>query len=414
MKLKKCFNKVFVMITIIAFSLFFSCSSGNSISTKTLNYDLITSGDVITTATLSNVNGKIIVNFSSILDPSTGLPYEEADIDKIGVDAFFDGAVDTSPTAKSGNNLDLKTEESLISLEPLFAVSECGTRFEFQGDNPPKVDMAFLIDTTQSMAGAIDGVINTIDSFSQDLTDAGLDAKFALVTFGDAYNTKALSGSAYSMGSGADELPTFDPIERPLLDFSDLSEFKDFALEVQSNFQDYDNGGDNSENYFGTVMAMAGFRDGQAGLSKRDGALFHQVLIGDDCSHTGEIPGDTEDKWIPDPVAASAGLSGLVSVHAIRDQSLDVCSTDQLSLDDIADTTAGAKFDHAGGTIDLEALNLSDFITKYWSAQIGSCVYDTDSFLLTVVLEVKDSDESIRTQNFFFTVTLTTDYVVVS
>ncbi len=394
----KTLNSRATRLPIILLSLFIlaACSSSGELSGKNVTSSVSSTGDSITSMKLSiNDDGDLIATTTPILD-SDGLPMGKDDIDKISVSVSAGESL-TKLMAPKGSNVQ-------------YSLNTCSADIEFGSGKESSADIAFLVDTTGSMGSAVEGIINSIQTFAKSLSDAGVDAKYALVTLGDAYNTKKSTSSAYTLGSGADEPPTFDTEERPMLDFTDLDTFLSFANEVKEEIGSGAGGGDLPENYYGTVMAMANLRDGQSGLSNREGVPYYQILVGDDCSHTQEVPGGTSGKWVPDKKSDLSKLSGIVTVHVVRDPDTDsgYCSDDQLTLAEIADATGGAKLDLGDGNVDLSEIHLDEFIKNYWIIKFNSSCISTKSgtFYIKLILTVTRSNGTELSQTFTFTVTL--------
>lgn len=371
----------------IILSSWIGCSGSQDLSGKTLDFTITSQGDPITKARVDIIDGKFVITVAPITDPSGGEVYDEADRDKINAAVF------------------LKSDGAVSSTKALNKTVSCAIELDFGGPQHAMADIAFLMDTTQTMGSKIDNLATSMRSYADYLTEAGYDINFAMVTLGDAYDTKNSSVSGYSVGTGSDEPPSFDMIERPLLDFTSSEEFKAFLSQVENNFTERDNGGDNAENYFAAVTASAGIGRDPI-LTSREGIVQYQVLMGDECSHTEEAPGLTEDKWVPLSKTALSLLSGDVTVHAVRNSALDSCATDQLSLADIADATGGVKLDLGDGTVDLSTLDLEEYITKYWLIYPTSCPLDKDTYELSLVLKVRDTEIMEREQRFLFEITL--------
>ena len=51
-------------------------------------------------------------------------------------------------------------------------------------DKSTPVDIVFLNDTTGSMSGATNGITDSVETFSTAITSAGVDARFAMYTYG--------------------------------------------------------------------------------------------------------------------------------------------------------------------------------------------------------------------------------------
>ncbi len=408
---KTLLNPALPLALILSLFILYGCSSDGSVSGKTLAYDVSSTGDSITSAKLKIEDGKLIATLAPIINPVTGNPYGEDDIDKMDLAASFE---DTSSSPKFSPVPDTTSMRLFTNYKP----ADCSSKFAFGEGTSSSADVAFIVDTTASMGTKVSGILGSIDSFAQTLSDAELDVKFAMVTLGDAYNTKLETGGAYDLiGSGANDPPTFDTVARPQQDFTDLTTFKTFSDKVKTVIGSGDDGGSGPENYFGAVMASAGLETNETGLSNREGVPFYMILIGDVYSYTSsgtdyqlESGGITEP-WIPPLKPDVSKLAGNVTVHAVRDPDYDDQSSDDyISPAQIADATGGAKLDLGStGDVDLTSLNLAEFITTFWLVTFSNdCVpSDPTTFTLTLVLTVTDSEGVTRTQTFVFTITLT-------
>lgn len=375
-------NRVFSLLSValLITSLFLStCGGGNQ------TYDVNSSGDSITSAALERTGDGYKITLAPIVDRAIDEPLKEVDKSKINATIEFDDAF--SPKLSENSKL-----------------TACTAELDFGSGTSSKADIAFLIDNTGSMDDEIESVINSIDTFAQSLSDSGLDVRYSAVTIGDAYNTKKASGSNYTLGTGADEPPAFDLIERPVLDFTNVATFKQFTSQILADYNITKGGGNGyTENYYATVMAMAGLREGQMALNPRSGVPYYQILIGDNCAYTEEAQGDSiTGEWIPDPKAQVTQLSGKVTVHVVRDPSMDTCSdVDELSLASIAEATGGVKLDLGTGSFDLNDLHLPDFITSFWIINVDNNCVGKGTFNLKLTLVVTDGVGE-RTQIFIF------------
>ncbi|MEM7136395.1 MAG: vWA domain-containing protein [Myxococcota bacterium] len=366
-------------------------------------------GDNVTSASVELVDDgedqDFLVTLAPVVDPVTNRPYGASDADRFAVASAArgsTGSIATTLTVKGG------AADGTV----------CDAELDFGEGTASGADVAFLVDTTGSMGRAVTGIADSIEAFAQELDAAGLGVRFAFVTFGDAYDTKRTEFSGYTLGTGTDEPTRPDPTERPLLDFtSDVELFSDFVEEVRNNVGGGAGGGDGPENYYGVASAMnakASDALGTAGspLSRRIEVPYYQVLVGDNCAHTEELPGSTFDSpWLPPSSSALPTVlgDGSVTVHSVLRESFNPlwCLEGQLTLTDLSDATGGANLSFpSSGEVDLSALDLAAFITNFWLVRIDSeCVSKaSDAVQLELELTVDDGDTE-RTQSFTFDMT---------
>lgn len=292
----------------------------------------------------------------------------------------------------------------------------CDASLEFGEGTASGADVAFLVDTTGSMGNAVTGIADSIEDFARELDEAGLGVQFAFVTFGEAYDTKRAIASGYTTGTGSDEPPPMDFVERPLLDFtSNLEDFTAFVADVRDNVGYGAGGGAAPENYYGVSTAMNAkpspmLVGASSRLSRRMGVPYYQVLVGDECAHTEESPGPTFDTpWLPPSKSALPALlgDGSVTVHAVEREGFnpDWCKPEQLTLTEISQATGGAQLTFPDtGIVDLSALELADFIKNFWLVEIDSNCVDKKASEVDLELAVTiDDGASARTQTFTMT-----------
>ncbi len=384
--------------------------NGLSADTSIQSVSISSSGDNITSASIELVEDDesqqdFLVTLTPILDPGEGRPLGAADAGRIAVES---AASDQTVTALFTN------KQGELMGEP------CDAELDFGAGTASGADVAFLVDTTGSMGNAVTGIADSIEEFAQELDAAGLGVRFSFVTFGDAYDTKLTTNSGYTLGTGADEPPTLDGVERPLLDFtSSLTEFNAFVGEVKANVGFGAGGGDGPENYYGVAAAMnakssSGVGGAQPPLSRRSDVPFYQILVGDNCGHSEEIPGATLDSaWEPPSVLDLGTVlgDGSVTIHTVEREGFDSelsCQDDQVTLDEISDATGGAKLEFpASGEVDLSAIDLAEFITNFWLVRIDSeCVPKAAEQITLDLLVTVDDGGTERAQVFSFGMTL--------
>lgn len=158
------------------------------------------------------------------------------------------------------------------------------------GSSRAAADIAFIVDTTGSMNYAIDSVKDSIIGFVDFLDGSGLDVRVGAVTFGDAYDTRAVGSMSTGTSLRGDEPPAFDQDERPTFPLtSNIEAFKAFIGE-----QDAQGGGYFPENSLGATVFAA------ENLSWRPDAQCVLIVITDNSSWNHENPGDPiTPHWYP-------------------------------------------------------------------------------------------------------------------
>jgi hypothetical protein len=254
-----------------------------------------------------------------------------------------------------------------------------------------EVDLVFVNDTTGSMSGTVEGINDSVQKFAEDVAAGGVDARFSMVTYGDAFATKA-ADSTFKIGLGDGAPPDFDSDERPYVGLSDLDTFKGFLGELKASSVLGSGGGDSEENTIGAL-------DWASKKSAwRDGAARMFVSIGDNPSHqAGDGTTDIVAPWAP-PTGDSVvnALAGTAVVHVVgHDEDRDKF----YNLKGLADGTGGAFLDlPSDGVVDLTKLSLKDWLT---SAFAGSCEDPTTGrYTITLQATVSGSKAFVGTLTF--------------
>lgn len=359
----------------------------------------------ISTATVSRtalVSGSYTPGVSLGVDTDGSLKFTVSAADTNG-----DGTVGTptidSVTVSSGDTASTLVKSATRRLTDSSVT--CGSRDVGTGSTDDKFDIAVSLDTTASMGSAAGIIASKIADFATALGDAGVDAKFAGITVGDAFDTKGGDDIAnipfdddVSVGS-LGEVPSFDTCERPstgaaLIGAADMATFFD---EVGTDVESGCNGNGGTENYLGPIQY------GNDQLAWRDGAARVMITIGDNCAWTDTTAEDgdgiTADWLPPDPDALIADLTanGTV-VHVVGGAGLSCTDLDYYEMADLATATGGTWTDigSCGSedtcTVDLTALPISSSIT---SGTVEDCATTssllgadgTFTFRLTITIE---------------------------
>ncbi|MFI5300014.1 MAG: vWA domain-containing protein [Polyangiales bacterium] len=223
------------------------------------------------------------------------------------------------------------------------------------GANVP-VDLAFIDDTTGSMSGTVHGVSDSVKRFAQDIADRGVDARFAMVTFGDAFATQPASG--FAIGHGDFAPPKFDLVARPYVGFGGLDRFTAFLDEMKASKILGDGGNDEPENPLGALEYA------WRSLGWRAGAARVFIAITDTVAHqAGDKTTFITAPWTPPSGEQAIGdLDGDAVVHVVaRDREL----APFFQMRALADGTGGATLTlPADGRVDLGKLGLKDWLVN--------------------------------------------------
>jgi hypothetical protein len=231
------------------------------------------------------------------------------------------------------------------------------------------VDIVFINDTTASMSGTVNGIADSVSEFATSVADRGVDARFAMVTYGDEFSTLSSSEDAYTIGQGDYVATGVDSHSRAYVDLTELENFQAFLEEVKDSDDLGSGGGDSPEN---TLGALAYALDK---MEWRSGAARVFIVIGDNPSHTSD-PDDSlaeslDEHFLPPPVEdILASLDGTAVVHVVgRDRGEEP----YYNLKGLSDATGGAFIDlPSDGVVDLTSMALNNWVgTTYFGVCFG-------------------------------------------
>jgi hypothetical protein len=322
------------------------------------------SGDVTMSGNVALVGGKLEITLSAIRDPDD--PTRPADPTK----ATF--------TVASGGP----------------ALSCTLTKVSTATD--AKIDLVFINDTTGSMSGTVNGIANSVQTFAESLAASGVDARFSMYTYGDAFATKAAT-STFVTGKGDFAPPSMDGTERPYVGLSDLTAFKAFLTELKASSALGSGGGDGPENTIGAIDYANNH------VAYRDGAGKVIIAIGDNPSHQ-QGSGATASWPVEFRPATGADLvsrmKGKTAIHVVGN---DTGAAPYFNLKGLADGTGGVFIDlPPSGNVDLSALKLTDWFTN---AFIGTCsAGPKGSYTITVNVRVVGVSGTAKTGTLVFDV----------
>ncbi len=224
------------------------------------------------------------------------------------------------------------------------------------------VDMVFINDTTGSMSGTVNGISDSIKKFAEKVSAGGIDAKYSMYTYGDAYATRAKPGK-FTNGTGDFEPPSFDNVPRPYLGLSDLGPFEKFLAEMKTSGALGMGGGDSPENTLGALL----YADRHVAF--RQGAAHVYVVIGDNASHQKGDGSKFGPSWEPPSGDEVVGdLQGKAVAHVVGK---DSGSAPYYNLKKLSDATGGDfKQLPPDGKVDLGSLGLETWML---SGYRGTC-----------------------------------------
>ncbi len=221
---------------------------------------------------------------------------------------------------------------------------------------PAPVDLVFVNDTTGSMAGTVHGISDSIKTFAQKVSAGGVDARFSMYTYGDAFATRGKPGK-FLIGKGDFDPPSFDNVARPYVGLTDLGLFEKFLAELKVSGALGSGGGDAAESTLGALQ----YADRHVGY--RPGAAHVFVVVGDNPSHQKGDGSNFGPSWIP-PLGEDvvSELSGRGVVHVVGK---DAGKAPFYNLKNLADATGGDfKPLPKDGKVDLTTLGLDAYLTS--------------------------------------------------
>ncbi|MGZ3475126.1 MAG: vWA domain-containing protein [Polyangiales bacterium] len=224
------------------------------------------------------------------------------------------------------------------------------------------VDLVFINDTTGSMSGTVNGISDSIKTFAQKIQAGGVDARFSMYTYGDAWATKG-SASKFTVGVGDFDPPSFDNTPRPYVGLTELPTFEKFLAEMKGSGALGVGGGDSPENTLGALNYAS------SKVSWRQGAAHVFVVIGDNPAHQKASANKFGGNWIPpngDDLVSD--LNGKAVAHVVAHDK----GTEQLyNLKKLADGTGGNFKDlPKDGKVDLTTVGIDSFLL---SGYRGTC-----------------------------------------
>lgn len=288
---------------------------------------------------------------------------------------------------------------STTQVRDMFTVVEDGvvkgiTVDEIDRDTRAGADIAFVIDTTGSMAAQITGVRESIIDFAAHLDSSGLDVQLGTVTFGDAFDTVNAGTTSSGESLIGSAPPSFDGFERPTFDLtSDVSAFQSFIGEQTAR-----GGGGWPENGLGALHFA------YESLSWRAGAQCILIVITDAQAWSDVNPGDsipTDSRWHPPaPAAALADVSGDCVVHVIGPEiATDSLPANQFDMAEFSGAASGlfVNLSDLSG-FDLTELPIGDVLASGYVVRYRATVDGSEHTVRLVVDDGADlRGETTRT-----------------
>jgi len=221
------------------------------------------------------------------------------------------------------------------------------------GSNAP-VDLVFINDTTGSMSGTVNGISDSISKFAEKVSAGGVDARYSMYTYGDAYATRAKPGK-FTNGTGDFEPPSFDKDPRPYIGLSDLGSFQKFLSEMKNSGALGMGGGDAPENTLGALQYANNH------LPFRQGSAHVYVVVGDNPSHQKGDGSNFGPNWVPPSGEDVVNeLQGKAVAHVVGK---DMGNSPYYNLKHLADSTGGDfKVLPKDGKVDLASIGLESWM----------------------------------------------------
>lgn len=331
-------------------------SSGGGGSTETPYADIPADPDIEAPATIPKAKRNVGVTFSAGTEESVlGRAAVRADGDDrivINLAALIDSETgklirDVEAADGEGGNLYV-VEDGKVKGVKLQKLEDAGGSVAY--------DIAFVIDTTGSMGGAIDGVKSSVNAFANYMAKRGLDIRMGAIAYGD-----------YSPLTSYPSVPAGTPEEGPGGAYQNLTADFGSAGAVFNQYIDGlgscylgDCGGDGPEN------GLDGVRYAYDNFNWRPGAQRVIIVITDITVHT---KGDDSQAFTEESIASLTDrLAGTAVVHAVS----PTLTYDPAPYEDIcnlAKATGGTCVDFytaAADDYNLTKLPITSTITEGW------------------------------------------------
>ena len=254
-------------------------------------------------------------------------------------------------------------------------------------DTDKPMDIAFILDNTGSMSGAITGSKDSINAFAATLEAAGIDAQFGLVTFGDSPKHPTPKGLITDEGS-----PSYT-------DASNTREVKALgtaaALKTTLETVEADGGGDLPENPLDAIMYAYN------NFSWRSGAQKVFIVITDvDAHQVTDTIGKLStggNRCTTSAEAVISSLSGKAVIHSVSPTYLTSLESGLLDVRRLADglgesretalsNTGGKWITFESTGFDLTTLGISNIISKSYTLRF-TYTFDAGTWYIHVLVD---------------------------
>ena len=260
------------------------------------------------------------------------------------------------------------------------------------------VDLVFINDTTGSMEGSVNGIADSISQFAASVEEQGVDARYAMVTYGDEFSTMTEGEDAFTVGEAEYTSSSVDSQSRPYVDFTGLDNFQEFLQELQDSDDLGQGGEDEPENTLGALKYAID------SLTWRPSAARVFVVIGDNPAHTVDTVGSSwADQYIPPEIDdLLATLDGTAVTHVVGH---DVGSDPYVNLKDLSDATGGAFIElPSDGVVDLTSMSLNNWVSStFFGVCFGIEPVDAER---TLVIEATVTGDEEHTGSVTYMITL--------
>jgi hypothetical protein len=316
----------------------------------------------------------------------------------------------------SGDTVDVNLNSVLISGEPVTLTSgkikvQVGTSVDTVSgedlidftlptvtDRP--LDIAFILDNTGSMAGAINGAEDSIIAFSASLEAAGVDARFGLVTYGDSALHPTPVG--YITAEGQSDANTSP---RPVLDFSTAAALKDvLTAEVEA-----EGGQDGPENPLDAIMYAYN------NFSWRTTAQRVFVVITDITAHQNNgVDVGTNNVCTTSGEAVVEALAGRAVIYAVSPNYTTALTGGVLDVRRLADglgegrttpltNTGGKWIVFNSGSFDLNTLGIDTALTALTTIRFS---YSFEAGVYYIYVQVDSDGDGVFDSNIVIKITV--------
>ncbi|MCU0641734.1 MAG: VWA domain-containing protein [Candidatus Margulisbacteria bacterium] len=351
-------------------------------------------GCTVTSSTLKATIDSVTTIGTSEATLSGSVKYSGGTVD-INLNAVVIGTGDAVSITTTNSRIKVGTDPTTITAGTPVTVT-------LPSDSKP-VDIAFILDNTGSMGGAITGSKNSILAFAQSLEAAGINAQFGLVTYGDSPKHPTPPGVITDEGtpSYTDAYAT-----REVAQLGTAA-----ALQTVLGTVIADGGGDGTENPLDAIMW------GYNHFAWRDGAQKVFIVITDIDGHStidGTLPSTSGgNRCTTSAEAVLAALSGKAVIHAVSPDytySLGRIVDVRRLADGLGEGritaeagTGGKWIEFNSSGFDLSTLGISNILAKSATLRFS---YSFSSGTYYVLVEIDTNGDGIYDSNMLIKLTV--------